>query len=221
MGKPESIKASECNKRRLAKKYSSIEQLQKDNHNEDVFFDKELDKTPYSILLKYKEDQKTMLADKLEGRAKAYIAEGKQEGKHEGEALALKKLLAKRIVYKAFEFIEFRTNQNPLLILEKAIRNSSPRVQLKAKRIGGATYQVPTNVRPDRSIALAIRWTVTAARKRPGKTMDEKLAAEFVEAFSGKGAAVKKREDTHKMAESNMAFAHYAFVGTKKSGART
>ena len=120
-----------------------------------------------------------------------------------------KKRLARRIVYKAFELIEFRTNQNPILIFEKAIRNSSPRVQLKAKRIGGATYQVPTEVRHDRAQALAIRWLIIASRKRSEKTMEERLSAEFMDASNNRGAAVKKREDTHKMAEANRAFAHY------------
>ncbi len=132
-----------------------------------------------------------------------------------------KKSIASNIFYTALQHSSAKLGTDPVEAFEQVIRNVQPAIEVRSRRVGGATYQVPTNVRPDRSIALAIRWTVTAARKRPGKTMDEKLAAEFVEAFSGKGAAVKKREDTHKMAESNMAFAHYAFVGTKKSGART
>jgi small subunit ribosomal protein S7 len=120
-----------------------------------------------------------------------------------------KKLLAKRIVYKAFEFIEFRTNQNPLLILEKAIRNSSPRVQLKAKRIGGATYQVPTLVSKYSSANISIRWLVEYSRKRTGKGMSLKLANELLEAAKGLGNTIKKKEETHKMAEANKAFAQF------------
>jgi small subunit ribosomal protein S7 len=120
-----------------------------------------------------------------------------------------KKLLAKRIVYKAFEFIEFRTNQNPILIFEKAIRNSSPRVQLKAKRIGGATYQVPTLVSKYSSANICIRWIVEYSRKRAGKGMSLKLANELLEAAKGIGNTVKKKEETHKMAEANKAFAQF------------
>ena len=128
-----------------------------------------------------------------------------------------KKSIASNIFYTALQNSSAKLGTDALEAFEQVIRNVQPAIEVRSRRVGGATYQVPTNVRPNRSIALAIRWTVGAARKRPGKTMDEKLAAEFVEAFGGKGAAVKKREDTHKMAESNMAFAHYAFVGTKKA----
>jgi small subunit ribosomal protein S7 len=120
-----------------------------------------------------------------------------------------KKRLAKRIVYKAFEFIEFRTNQNPILILEKAIRNVSPRVQLKAKRVGGATYQVPTLLSKYRSTNIAVRWIVEFSRKRSGKGMSLKLANELLEAAKGLGNAIKKKEETHKMAEANKAFAQF------------
>ena len=120
-----------------------------------------------------------------------------------------KKRLAKRIVYKALEFIEFRTNQNPLGILEKAIRNSSPRVQLKAKRIGGATYQVPTLVSKFNSTNSSIRWLVEYSRKRAGKGMSLKLANELLEASKGLGNTIKKKEETHKMAEANKAFAQF------------
>ena len=122
-----------------------------------------------------------------------------------------KKRLAKRIVYKAFEFIEFRTNQNPILILEKAIRNVSPRVQLKAKRVGGATYQVPTLLSKYRSTNVAVRWIVEFSRKRSGKGMSLKLANELLEAAKGLGNAIKKKEETHKMAEANKAFSHFRF----------
>jgi small subunit ribosomal protein S7 len=120
-----------------------------------------------------------------------------------------KKRLAKRIVYKAFEFIEFRTNQNPILILEKAIRNVSPRVQLKAKRVGGATYQVPTLLSKYRSTNIAVRWIVEFSRKRSGKGMSLKLANELLEAAKGLGNAIKRKEETHKMAEANKAFAQF------------
>lgn len=120
-----------------------------------------------------------------------------------------KKRLAKRIVYKAFELIEFRTNQNPLVVLEKAVRNISPRVQLKAKRVGGATYQVPTLLNKFRSTNMAIRWIVEFSRKRAGKGMHLKLANELLEAAKGLGNAIKKKEETHKMAEANKAFAQF------------
>ena len=118
-----------------------------------------------------------------------------------------KKRLATRIVHKCFELIEFRTNQNPILILEKAIRNISPRVQLKAKRIGGATYQVPTLLNKYKATNIAIRWVVEFSRKRSGKGMSLKLANELLEAAKGLGNSVKKKEETHKMAEANKAFA--------------
>jgi small subunit ribosomal protein S7 len=122
-----------------------------------------------------------------------------------------KKRLATRIVYKGFELIEFRTNQNPILILEKAIRNISPRVQLKAKRIGGATYQVPTLLNKYKATNIAIRWVVEFSRKRSGKGMSLKLANELLEAAKGLGNSVKKKDETHKMAEANKAFAHFRY----------
>jgi small subunit ribosomal protein S7 len=120
-----------------------------------------------------------------------------------------KKRLAKRIVYKAFQLIQFRTNQNPLFILEKAIRNISPRVQLKAKRVGGATYQVPTLLNKFRSTNIAVRWIVEFSRKRSGKGMALKLANELLEGAKGLGNAIKKKEETHKMAEANKAFLQF------------
>ena len=120
-----------------------------------------------------------------------------------------KKRLAQRIVYKAFELVEFRTNQNPIFLLEKAIRNISPRVQLKAKRIGGATYQVPTLLNKFRSTNIAVRWIVEYSRKRAGKGMSLKLANELLEASKGLGNSIKKKEETHKMAEANKAFAQF------------
>ena len=120
-----------------------------------------------------------------------------------------KKLLSKRIISKAFEFIELKTSQNPLVILEKAIRNISPRVQLKAKRIGGATYQVPTLVSKFHSTNIAIRWIVEYARKKAGKGMGIKLGYELLEGAKGLGNSIKKKEETHKMAEANKAFAQF------------
>jgi small subunit ribosomal protein S7 len=120
-----------------------------------------------------------------------------------------KKRLARRIVYKAFELVEFRTNQNPILILEKAIRNISPRVQLKAKRVGGATYQVPTLLNKYRATNIAVKWVVDFSKRRSGKGMSLKLANELLEAAKGLGNSVKKKDETHKMAEANKAFAQF------------
>jgi small subunit ribosomal protein S7 len=120
-----------------------------------------------------------------------------------------KKRLARRIVYKAFELIEFRTNQNPILILEKAIRNISPRVQLKAKRVGGATYQVPTLLNKYRATNIAVGWLVDYSQRRAGKGMSLNLANELLEAAKGLGNSIKKKEETHKMAEANKAFAQF------------
>jgi small subunit ribosomal protein S7 len=118
-----------------------------------------------------------------------------------------KKRLSRRIVYKSFALVENRTNQNALLILEKAIRNISPRVQLKAKRVGGATYQVPTLLNKFRSTTIAVKWIIEYSKKRSGKGMPLKLANELIEASKGLGNAIKKKEETHKMAEANKAFA--------------
>ena len=120
-----------------------------------------------------------------------------------------KKRLSRRIVYKAFELMELRTNQNPILILEKAVRNISPRVSLKAKRVGGATYQVPVLLSKYRSTTLAIRWILEFSKKRSGKGMPLKLANELLEAAKGLGNSIKRKEETHKTAEGNKAFAHF------------
>ena len=122
-----------------------------------------------------------------------------------------KKRLAKRILYKSFELIEARTTQNPILILEKAIRNISPRVQLKAKRVGGATYQVPTLLNKYRATNIAVRWLIENSQKRSGKGMSIKLTNELLEAAKGIGNSIKKKEATHKMAEANKAFSHFRF----------
>ncbi len=120
-----------------------------------------------------------------------------------------KKSTAESIVYGAFEIIAHRLKDDPIKIFEKAISNAKPRLEVKSRRVGGSTYQVPVDVRTDRAQALAMRWLVTYARGRGEKTMKEKLALELIDASSGRGSAVKKREDTHKMAEANKAFAHY------------
>ncbi len=121
-----------------------------------------------------------------------------------------KKGLAERILYGAFETIQSKTGRNALEVFEQAIYNVTPVVEVKPRRVGGATYQVPVQIEGDRRRSLAIRWLLTAARNRPGKTMEEKLANEILDAFNGTGATIKRREDTHRMAEANRAFSHYA-----------
>jgi small subunit ribosomal protein S7 len=122
-----------------------------------------------------------------------------------------KKSVAESILYDAFDIIENKMKEPPLDVFERAMDNVKPVLEVKSRRIGGATYQVPTEVTPVRRTALAIRWLIGNAQSRVGKSMKEKLAAEFMDAASGRGASVKKREDTHKMAEANKAFAHYRF----------
>ncbi|HLK23150.1 MAG TPA: 30S ribosomal protein S7 [Caulobacteraceae bacterium] len=124
---------------------------------------------------------------------------------HEG-----KKAVAESIVYGAFDLLETRRrDQGPLETFHAALDNVAPAIEVKSRRVGGATYQVPMEVRPERRRALAIRWLVAAARKRGENNMTEKLAAELLDASNNRGTAVKKREDTHKMAEANRAFSHY------------
>jgi len=120
-----------------------------------------------------------------------------------------KKSTAERIVYDALNIIEQQEAKDPVSVLEQAVRNATPLLEVKPRRVGGATYQVPVEVRPDRSFSLALRWLVTATRARTGKSMAEKLAAELSDASKRQGAAIKKRDDTHRMAEANRAFAHY------------
>jgi small subunit ribosomal protein S7 len=122
-----------------------------------------------------------------------------------------KKSVAERIVYGALSKVEERTKKDPLEIFEKALEGIQPLVEVKSRRVGGATYQVPVEVRPSRRTALAMRWLVDFARKRGEKSMDLRLAGEMMDAAEGKGAAVKKREDVHRMAEANKAFSHYRF----------
>jgi small subunit ribosomal protein S7 len=120
-----------------------------------------------------------------------------------------KKSTATAIFYDALELVEERAKRPGLEVYEEAIRNVSPMLEVKPRRVGGATYQVPVEVSPARRIALAMRWILASARTRPGKTMAEKLASELLDASNNTGAAIKKREDTHRMAEANRAFAHY------------
>ena len=120
-----------------------------------------------------------------------------------------KKSTAEQIVYGAFDLIKQRSGDEPVEVFKKAIENVRPSVEVKSRRVGGSTYQVPVEVRSERRNALAIRWIVGYARKRGEKTMQERLAAEFMDAAGNRGTAVKKREDTHRMAEANKAFAHY------------
>ncbi len=122
-----------------------------------------------------------------------------------------KKTIARKIVYKAFEIIKEKTKKEPLDVFEKAIENASPLLEVKSKRVGGATYQVPREVKGDRRITLAMRWIINAAKARKGKPMKEKLAEELIEASENRGPAIKKKEDTHRMAEANRAFAHFAW----------
>ena len=120
-----------------------------------------------------------------------------------------KKNIARKIVYGAFEIIQQKTKQDPLEVFKKAVENVKPVLEVRPRRVGGATYQVPIEVRPERSISLALRWIVQYAREKKGKPMKVKLAEELMAAARNEGAAVKKKEDTHKMAEANKAFAHF------------
>ena len=123
--------------------------------------------------------------------------------------LSGKKSVAQRVVYDAFDTIRKKTGQDPLEVFETALRNVMPVLEVKARRVGGANYQVPVEVRADRRMTLGIRWLVGYARLRGEKTMDARLSAELMDAANNTGAAIKKKEDTHKMAEANKAFAHY------------
>jgi small subunit ribosomal protein S7 len=120
-----------------------------------------------------------------------------------------KESVAARIVYDSMDMIAERSKRDELEIFEQAIKNASPILEVKPRRVGGATYQVPVEVSSDRRLALAMRWLLAASRARPGRTMSEKLAGELMDAANGTGAAIKRREETHRMAEANRAFAHY------------
>ncbi len=120
-----------------------------------------------------------------------------------------KKGVAEKIFYGALAQLGEKTSEEPLRAFEKALENVKPHLEVKARRVGGATYQVPMEVRPDRQVSLSIRWLIVYSRARGEKSMTSKLAAEFIDAYNSRGGAVKKREDTHRMAEANKAFAHY------------
>ncbi|MEQ6201861.1 30S ribosomal protein S7 [Sulfitobacter sp. HNIBRBA2951] len=120
-----------------------------------------------------------------------------------------KKSTAERIVYNAFDRVEAKIKRAPVEVFHEALENIQPSVEVRSRRVGGATYQVPVEVRPERRVALAIRWLIKAARARNENTMEERLAGELMDAVQSRGTAVKKREDTHKMADANKAFSHY------------
>ncbi|MGI6340970.1 MAG: 30S ribosomal protein S7 [Minisyncoccales bacterium] len=122
-----------------------------------------------------------------------------------------KKKTALRIIYNAFDFIEKETKQDPLDVFLKAIENVSPLLEVKPRRVGGATYQVPVEVKGDRKLSLAMKWIIKTSRSKKGKSMYQKLAEELIEASQNKGNSIKKKEDTHRMAEANRAFAHFAW----------
>lgn len=120
-----------------------------------------------------------------------------------------KKSVAETIVYKSFDILAEKTSKGALEVFQKAMNNARPLLEVKSRRIGGATYQVPIDVKPERGVSIAMRWVRNFARGKKGKPMEIKLADEILEAYKGEGAAIKKRDDTHKMAEANKAFAHY------------
>ena len=120
-----------------------------------------------------------------------------------------KKSVAQRIMYNSFGIIESKLKEDPLLVFKKAIENVRPQIEVRSRRVGGSTYQVPTEILPARRQALGIRWLITFASQRGEKNLDLKLASEIIDAYNNRGAAIKKREDAHRMAEANKAFAHY------------
>jgi small subunit ribosomal protein S7 len=119
------------------------------------------------------------------------------------------KSLAEQIFYNSLEIVQDKTKDEPLKVFKQAMENVKPVLEVKSRRVGGATYQVPVEVRPNRRVSLAIRWIIQNAKERPEKSMPEQLAAEFLDAANNRGASIKKKEDTHRMAEANKAFAHY------------
>jgi small subunit ribosomal protein S7 len=120
-----------------------------------------------------------------------------------------KKSTAERVLYGALDRVQSQTGRDPLDVFGQALRNATPVLEVKPRRVGGATYQVPVEIRPDRRVALAMRWLLNSSRSRGGRSMSEKLAAELLDAANGTGAAIKRRDDTHRMAEANRAFVHY------------
>ena len=122
-----------------------------------------------------------------------------------------KKTVAEKIVYGSLDALKEKVKEDPVGILKKAVENSKPVIEVKSRRVGGATYQVPVEIRPERRLALSLRWMINFARGRSEKTMVERLSAEILDAYNNRGLTVKKKEDTHKMAEANKAFAHYSW----------
>ena len=120
-----------------------------------------------------------------------------------------KKSTSETIFYSAMERIQERTKEDPLRVFKKAVENTKPMMEVKTRRVGGANYQIPIEVNPDRRASLSIRWLISFARRRGGKSMSERLAGELLDAFNGRGAAIKRKEEIHRMAEANRAFAHY------------
>ncbi|MBI5342585.1 MAG: 30S ribosomal protein S7 [Deltaproteobacteria bacterium] len=120
-----------------------------------------------------------------------------------------KKRVAENVVYGSMDIIKDKTKEDPVAVLKKAVENAKPLVEVKSRRVGGATYQVPVEIRPERRLSLSIRWLVGYARDRAEKTMVQKLSSELIDAFNNRGTTIKQKEDTHKMAEANKAFAHY------------
>ena len=120
-----------------------------------------------------------------------------------------KKTIAEKIVYSSMEIIKEKTKEDPVSVLKKAVENSKPVIEVKSRRVGGATYQVPVEIRPERRLALSLRWMIDFAKERSEKTMVDRLSGEILDAYNNRGMTVKKKEDTHKMAEANKAFAHY------------
>jgi len=151
-------------------------------------------------------------------RAKVVRREVSPDARYHSRALAAfihkvmrngRKSLAERVVYKALDQIEAQTKRNPLDIFDQALRNATPVVEVKPRRVGGATYQVPVDIRSERRNSLAMRWLLNASRARRGRSFPERLAAELLDAANGQGATIKRKEDTHRMAEANRAFVHY------------
>lgn len=151
-------------------------------------------------------------------RAKVVRREVLPDAKYHNKTVAMfinkimmhgKKSLAERIMYTALDLIAERTNRNPIDVFEQAVRNATPVVEVKPRRVGGATYQVPIDIRAERRLSLALRWLVRSARARSGHSMAEKLAAELIDAANGQGATIRRREETHRMADANRAFVHY------------
>jgi small subunit ribosomal protein S7 len=120
-----------------------------------------------------------------------------------------KRSIARNILYDTLDYIKEKTKEDPMGVFNRALENVRPLLEVKSRRVGGATYQVPVEVRPDRGVSIAIKWLIEYARGRSGRSMVERLASEIIEAAKNEGSAIKKREDTHKMAEANKAFAHY------------